>query len=72
MAAIIAQLTLNARRRKQRSKGYLNSDKCAYLIRPFDKCYLPEKHNHYVKNGIAYEKHRLGRDTGKGIDKVHF
>ena len=70
MAAIIAQLTLNARRRKQRSKGYLSADKCNYILRPFDKCYVPEKHNHHLRNEKLYEKNKQGRETAKGIDYI--
>ena len=70
MAAIIAQLTLNARRRKQRSKGYLTADKCNYILRPFDKCYVPEKHNPHLRNEKLYEKNKQGRETAKGIDSI--
>ena len=70
MAAIIAQLTLNARRRKQRSKGYLTADKCNYILRPFDKCYVPEKHNPHLRNEKLYEKNKQGRETAKGIDYI--
>ena len=67
MAAIIAQLTLNARRRKARGKWYLPADKSNYLLRPFDNNYCAKKHNPYLKNQILYEKQQASRDTAKGI-----
>ena len=66
MAAIIAQLTLNARRRKERGKGYLNCDKSNYVLPPFDNNYSSEKHNHYLKNKKLWEKREIGRKAAKG------
>ena len=66
MAAIIAQLTLNARRRKARGKWYISADKSNYLLQPFDNNYCAEKHNPYLKNQILYEKQRASRNIAKG------
>ena len=67
MAAIIAQLTLAARRRKENSKGYLTADKCVYKLKPFDKTYFPENHNPYLKNKKAYQKREEVKDIAKGM-----
>jgi hypothetical protein len=67
MAAIIAQLTLAARRRKENSKGYLNADKCVYKLKPFDKTYFPESHNPYLRNQKAYQKRIKVKDIAKGM-----
>ena len=67
MAAIIAQLTLAARRRKENSKGYLNADKCVYKLKPFDKTYFPESHNPYLRNKKLYEKRKGVKQIAKGM-----
>ena len=67
MAAIIAQLTLAARRRKENSKGYINADKCVYKLKAFDKTYFPESHNPYLKNKTLYEKRKGVKEIAKGM-----
>ena len=67
MAAIIAQLTLAARRRKENSKGYINADKCVYKLKPFDKTYFPESHNPYLKNKTLCEKRKGVKEIAKGM-----
>ena len=67
MAGIIAQLTRNARNRKENRKGYLDADKCNYKLKPFDKTYLPEIHNSYLKNQKANERRKGVKEIAKGM-----
>lgn len=66
MAAIIAQLTLAARKRKERKKYYIDADKCVYHIPPFDERFSPEKHNRYLINKALYEQRKVIKDAAKG------
>ena len=67
MAAIIAQLTRNARKRKENRKGYLTADKCNYKLIPFDKTYSPESHNPYLRNQKLYQNQKEGKEIAKGM-----
>ena len=72
MAAIIAQLSLANRRRKkrQRERTNIESDKCVYSLPPFDPCFDPTKHNKYLKNKIEFERRKAVTDKAKGMKNV--
>lgn len=67
MAAIIAQLTLNARRRKERGKSYLGAEKSNYILKRFDPQFQPDKHNRYRVNKTLYDGHVVVRDAAKDL-----
>eukprot|EP00093_Oithona_nana_P010382 10382.XXX_377046_376684_1 [CDS] Oithona nana genome sequencing. len=58
MAAIIAQMTLAARRRKEKGKGYLSGDKSNYILKPFDPAFEAKKHNLFRLKRQHYEYKR--------------
>ncbi len=66
MAAIIAQLTIANRKRKERGKYYLPADKCVYKLPPFDERFSAEKHNRYLINKERYLQRKGIRDVAKG------
>ena len=68
MAAIIAQLSLANRRRKkrQRERKWIDSDKCVYTLPPFDPCFQAEKHNKYLKNKAEVERRQIITQRAKG------
>ena len=68
MAAIIAQLSLANRRRKKRRAEikWIDSDKCVYILPPFDPCFQPMKHNKYLKHKAEFERRQHVTETAKG------
>ena len=71
MASIIAQLVEanRARKKRQRETKEVLSDKCVYMIPPFDPCFKPVKHNKYLRNKYAYERKTMLQEKAKGIAK---
>ena len=71
MASIIAQLVEanRARKKRQRETREVFADKCVYMIPPFDPCFVPEKHNKYLRNKYAYERKTMLQEKAKGIAK---
>ena len=66
MAAIIAQMTLAARRRKEKGKGYLSGDKSNYILKPFDPAFEAKKHNLFRLKRQHYEYKREIKIKAKG------
>ena len=66
MAAIIAQMTLAARRRKEKGKGYLSGDKSNYILKPFDPVFEAKKHNLFRLKRQHYEYKREIKAKAKG------
>ena len=66
MAAIIAQMTLAARRRKEKGKGYLSGDKSNYILKRFDPVFEAKKHNLFRLKRQHYEYKREIKAKAKG------
>jgi hypothetical protein len=71
MASIIAQLVEANRKRKkrQRETKEIHADKCVYKLPPFDPCFIPEKHNKYLRSKYAHERKNIMQEKAKGIGK---
>ena len=66
MAAIIAQMTRAARKRKEGRRYQISADKCVYDIPPFDRTFEAHKHNKYLVNKQSNEHKNQVRSAAKG------
>ena len=64
MAAIISQIAANKRARAKNQRASVSSDKCVYLIPPFDPCFDPVVHNKYCRS--MYLKKQLEQEKKNG------
>ena len=64
MAAIISQIAANKRARAKNQRASVSSDKCVYVIPPFDPCFDPVVHNKYCRSIFLKQQMEMEKKNG--------
>ena len=64
MAAIISQIAANKRARAKNLRASVSSDKCVYIIPPFDPCFDPVVHNKYCQSVFLKKQMDIEKKNG--------
>ena len=70
MAAIISQIAANKRARAKNQRASVSSDKCVYLIPPFDPCFNPVVHNKYCRSMYLKKQMEMEKKNGGYIRHI--
>ena len=70
MAAIISQIAANKRARAKNQRASVSSDKCVYVIPPFDPCFDPVVHNKYCRSIFLKKQMEMEKKNGVYISNI--